>query len=380
MNKNKNQNIKIVNIEKSFDGVPILKNINLEIEQGEFFSIIGPSGCGKTTLLRMIAGFISPDNGAIYLGDQDITTLPPNLRNVNTIFQKYALFPHLNVYDNVAFPLKIKKIDKEIIDKEVKKYINLVGLSEHIYKMPSQLSGGQQQRVSIARALINKPGVLLLDEPLSALDAKLRQNLLIELDLIHEEVGITFIFITHDQQEALSISDRIAVMNEGKILQVGTPAEVYESPADAFVADFLGENNFFSGKVTKLKENDFAIINVEGLGEIVIEEDKKVEVGDRVNVSLRPEKIKLSKTKPKNLKENINCIKVFVDEYIYSGFQSKYYVNAIDNENIKFKIFMQHSAFFDDDDDEAIWWDEEAYIYWDADDGYLVEVTSDEKN
>lgn len=225
--------------------------------------------------------------------------MPPNLRNVNTIFQKYALFPHLNVYDNVAFPLKIKKIDKEIIDKEVKKYINLVGLSEHIYKMPSQLSGGQQQRVSIARALINKPGVLLLDEPLSALNAKLRQNLLIELDLIHEEVGITFIFITHDQQEALSISDRIAVMNEGKILQVGTPAEVYESPADAFVADFLGENNFFSGKVTKLKENDFAIINVEGLGEIVIEEDKKVEVGDIVNVSLRPEKIKLSKTKPK---------------------------------------------------------------------------------
>ncbi|MDY5306712.1 ABC transporter ATP-binding protein, partial [Fusobacterium gastrosuis] len=173
------KDIKIVNINKSFDGVPILKNVNLEIEQGEFFTIIGPSGCGKTTLLRMIAGFISPDSGAIYLGDENIIDLPPNLRNVNTIFQKYALFPHLNVYDNVAFSLRLKKTDEKIVDEEVKKYLKLVGLEEHSQKMPNQLSGGQQQRVSIARALINKPGVLLLDEPLSALDAKLRQNLLI---------------------------------------------------------------------------------------------------------------------------------------------------------------------------------------------------------
>ncbi len=376
--KKENKNIKVINVEKSFDGEKILKNINLEINQGEFFSIIGPSGCGKTTLLRMIAGFISPDKGSIFLGDEDITDLPPNLRNVNTIFQKYALFPHLNVYDNVAFPLKIKKIDSNIIEKEVKKYINLVGLTEHMYKKPSQLSGGQQQRVSIARALINKPGVLLLDEPLSALDAKLRQNLLIELDLIHEEVGITFIFITHDQQEALSISDRIAVMNEGEILQVGTPAEVYESPANPFVADFLGENNFFSGKVTEIINDSFAIIEVEKIGKITIEQDKKVKIGDTVNVSLRPEKIKLSKIKPKDLKNNINCIKVFVDEYIYSGFQSKYYVTPLENDNLKFKIFVQHSAFFDDEDEEAIWWDEEVYMYWDADDGYLVEVNSNE--
>ena len=199
------KDIKIVNVNKSFDGVQILKDINLTIEQGEFFSIIGPSGCGKTTLLRMIAGFISPDSGAIYLGDENIVDLPPNLRNVNTIFQKYALFPHLNVFENVAFPLRIKKTDEKTINEEVMKYLKLVGLDEHSTKKVSQLSGGQQQRVSIARALINKPGVLLLDEPLSALDAKLRQNLLIELDLIHDEVGITFIFITHDQQEALSI-------------------------------------------------------------------------------------------------------------------------------------------------------------------------------
>lgn len=264
------KDINIVNVNKSFDGVQILKDINLKIEQGEFFSIIGPSGCGKTTLLRMIAGFISPDSGAIYLGDENIVDLPPNLRNVNTIFQKYALFPHLNVFENVAFPLRLKKVEEKIINEEVTKYLKLVGLEEHSSKKISQLSGGQQQRISIARALINKPGVLLLDEPLSALDAKLRQNLLIELDLIHDEVGITFIFITHDQQEALSISDRIAVMNAGKVLQVGTPAEVYEAPADTFVADFLGENNFFSGKVTEIINEELAKINLEGIGEIII--------------------------------------------------------------------------------------------------------------
>ena len=285
------KDINIVNVNKSFDGVQILKDINLKIEQGEFFSIIGPSGCGKTTLLRMIAGFISPDSGAIYLGDENIVDLPPNLRNVNTIFQKYALFPHLNVFENVAFPLRLKKVDEKTINEEVNKYLKLVGLEEHSSKKVSQLSGGQQQRISIARALINKPGVLLLDEPLSALDAKLRQNLLIELDLIHDEVGITFIFITHDQQEALSISDRIAVMNAGKVLQVGTPAEVYEAPADTFVADFLGENNFFSGKVTEIINEELAKINLEGIGEIIIELDKKVKIGDRVTISLRPEKI-----------------------------------------------------------------------------------------
>ena len=272
------KDIKIENINKSYDGVQVLKNINLNIEDGEFFSILGPSGCGKTTLLRMIAGFIEPDSGAIYLGDEDIISLPPNKRNVNTIFQKYALFPHLSVYENVAFPLRIKKVDEATIDEEVKKFIKMVGLSEHIYKKPNQLSGGQQQRVSIARALINKPGVLLLDEPLSALDAKLRQNLLIELDTIHDEVGITFIFITHDQQEALSISDRIAVMNEGKVLQVGTPAEVYEAPADSFVADFIGENNFFDGRIVSIQNDTYATLVNDDLGELIFEMDKPSKV------------------------------------------------------------------------------------------------------
>lgn len=370
----KKTDIKIVNIKKSFDGVDVLKNINLEIKDGEFFSILGPSGCGKTTLLRMIAGFITPDSGAIYLGNEDIVGLAPNKRNVNTIFQKYALFPHLNIYENVAFPLRLKKVEEKKIDEEVKKFIKLVDLEEHIYKKPNQLSGGQQQRVSIARALINRPGVLLLDEPLSALDAKLRQNLLIELDNIHDEVGITFIFITHDQQEALSISDRIAVMNKGNILQVGTPAEVYEAPADSFVADFIGENNFFQGVVTEVINETYAKLVDENLGELIFEMDKPVHVGNNVKVSIRPEKIRVSKQAPTGLSEKYNVLKVYVDELIYSGFQSKYFVWINGDKNQLFKAFKQHAVYFDEDDNDTIHWDEDAYISWHADDSFLVEV------
>ncbi|HEY4533454.1 MAG TPA: ABC transporter ATP-binding protein [Fusobacterium sp.] len=369
------KDIRIEHVRKSFDGVEVLKDINFTINQGEFFSILGPSGCGKTTLLRMIAGFIPADEGAIYLGEENLLDLPPNLRNVNTIFQKYSLFPHLTVYENVAFPLRLKKIEENIIEEEVKKYISLVGLEEHMKKKPSQLSGGQQQRVAIARALINKPGVLLLDEPLSALDAKLRQNLLLELDLIHEEVGITFIFITHDQQEALSISDRIAVMNQGEILQIGTPAEVYESPANMFVADFLGDNNFLEGEVTELLENNFAKIRTKDLGDLIIEQDKAVEIGNHVKVSIRPEKIKLTKTKPRGRRSTINTLPVYVNELIYTGFQSKYFVHLCQKEQYTFKVFQQHAVYFDDNDEGAIWWDEDAFISWDADDGFLIEVS-----
>lgn len=372
------KDIIIKNLNKSFDGVQVLKNINLEIKAGEFFSILGPSGCGKTTLLRILAGFIEPDDGIIYLGNEDITKLPPNLRSINTIFQKYALFPHLTVYENIAFSLRIKKKNSDYIDEEVKKMLKMIDLEEHADKKPSQLSGGQQQRVSIARALINKPKVLLLDEPLSALDAKLRQNLLIELDNIHEEVGITFIFITHDQQEALSISDRIAIMNKGNVLQVGTPAEVYESPADMFVADFIGENNFIEGEVISIDSETCATLKNERFGEIRFEMDREVKVSDFVRVSIRPEKIRVTRNIPKNLDKRYNILKVYVDEVIYTGFQSKYFVWINGEKDLLFKAFKQHAIFFEDDE-SSVKWDEEAYISWDSEDSYLVEVMPNEK-
>lgn len=372
------KDIVIKGLSKSFDGVQVIKNIDLEIKAGEFFSILGPSGCGKTTLLRILAGFIKPDSGVVYLGDKDITNLPPNLRSTNTIFQKYALFPHLTVYENIAFPLRMKKMDSDYIDTEVKKMLKMIELEEHASKKPNQLSGGQQQRVSIARALVNKPEVLLLDEPLSALDAKLRQNLLIELDNIHEEVGITFIFITHDQQEALSISDRIAIMNKGKVLQVGTPAEVYESPADMFVADFIGENNFIEGEVVSIDSETCATLKHERLGEIRFEMDRKVKIGDHVKVSVRPEKIRLTRNLPKNLGKIHNVIKVYVDELIYTGFQSKYFVWLNGEKDLLFKVFKQHAIFFEDDE-SSVRWDEEAYISWNSEDSYLVEVDENEK-
>lgn len=369
--------IVIKDLNKSFDGVQILNNINLKIKPGEFFSILGPSGCGKTTLLRILAGFIEPDSGVVYLGDKDITNLPPNLRSINTIFQKYALFPHLTVYENIAFPLRIKKKNSDYIDSEVKKMLKMIDLEEHADKKPNQLSGGQQQRVSIARALVNKPEVLLLDEPLSALDAKLRQNLLIELDNIHEEVGITFIFITHDQQEALSISNRIAIMNKGNVLQVGTPAEVYESPADMFVADFIGENNFIDGKVVSIDSETCATLKNEKLGEIRFEMDREVHIGDNVKVSIRPEKIRVTRNLPRNLGKIHNVVKVYVDEVIYTGFQSKYFVWLNGEKDMLFKAFKQHAIFFEDDE-SSVRWDEEAYISWNSEDSYLVEVTADE--
>ena len=368
----KGSNIIIQNVEKTFGEVQVLKNINLEIKQGEFFSLLGPSGCGKTTLLRMIAGFIEPDSGAIYLGEEDITGLAPNKRNVNTIFQTYALFPHLSVYDNIAFPLKIKKMGKAQIDQEVKKYLELVKLSEHANKFPHQLSGGQKQRIAIARALVNQPSVLLLDEPLSALDAKLRQHMLIELDRIHDEVGITFVFVTHDQGEALSVSDRIAVMNKGEVLQVGTPNEIYEKPVNEFVADFIGETNFIEANVIEIKEN-YGIAKSALFGDIKFELDKPVQVGNRIKISVRPEKIVVSKNPPKFVDDNDNVLKGVVDEVIYSGFQSKFFLNVNGNEEHLFHAFKQHHDFFIEDS-STIHWKDEVYLTWDCTDGYLVEV------
>ena len=363
------KDLEILNISKAFGEEKVLKNVNLSIRKGEFFSILGPSGCGKTTLLRMIAGFISPDEGQIKVNGERIDILAPNKRNVNTVFQNYALFPNMTVFDNIAFPLKLKKMKKDEIKREVNKYLELVGLQKYAKKYPISLSGGQKQRVSIARALINKPEVLLLDEPLSALDAKLRQKLLIDLDDIHDEVGITFVFVTHDQEEALSVSDRIAVMHNGNVLQVGTPNEIYETPADTFVADFIGETNFIYGKIKEVYDN-YAIAVSEEIGEFKVELDKPVKVGNKVKLTLRPEKIKVD-NKPPKANEKYKILQGIIDEVIYSGFQSKLFIK-IEGSNRIIKAFDQHREFLEED--ELFEWKEKVYFYWNYEDAYLVEV------
>ena len=240
--------IELVNLTKTYDKAPVLKGINLSIERGEFFSLLGPSGCGKTTTLRLIGGFESADEGEVRIDDVDMVDVPPENRPVNTVFQSYALFPHLSVADNVGFGLRFQKASKAEITTRVGDALELVRLSSYGKRKAHQLSGGQQQRVALARALVLRPKVLLLDEPLGALDAKLRKTLQVELRALHQDVGITFVYVTHDQEEALTMSDRMAVMNEGEIEQIGTPKETYEEPASAYVADFLGVANLLPGE------------------------------------------------------------------------------------------------------------------------------------
>ena len=239
--------IDLKNITKTYDDTDVLKDINLYIRDGEFLTLLGPSGCGKTTMLRLIAGFTLPDNGQILVDGKDISGVPPYRRQVNTVFQKYALFPHLNVFDNIAFGLKIQKLPKDEIESRVNEMMELVNLAGYGSRYIDQLSGGQQQRVAIARALVNRPRVLLLDEPLGALDLTLRKGMQIELKRMQQKLGITFIYVTHDQEEALTMSDTIVVMNEGVIQQIGTPADIYNEPKNVFVAKFIGESNIIPG-------------------------------------------------------------------------------------------------------------------------------------
>ena len=239
--------IEFRNIVKNFDGQIVLKGVNLDIYENEFVTLLGPSGCGKTTLLRILGGFLDADEGQVIFDGEEISKKPPYERELNTVFQKYALFPHLNVYENIAFGLKLKKVSKDIIDQKVMKMLKLIGLEGYEKKNTTLLSGGQQQRVAIARALVNEPKVLLLDEPLAALDLKMRKEMQYELKRIQQEVGITFIFVTHDQEEALTMSDKIVVMNNGEIQQVGSPEDIYNEPSNRFVANFIGESNLIPG-------------------------------------------------------------------------------------------------------------------------------------
>jgi len=390
----KGSQVTIDHVSKRFGDFVALDDINFTIQPGEFFSLLGPSGCGKTTLLRIIAGFEFPDEGAVLFDDTNVIPFPPDKRHSNTVFQTYALFPHLSVYDNIAFPLKLKKVPKDEIDKKVKEYVHLVQLDQHINKKPNQLSGGQKQRVAIARALINEPKVLLLDEPLSALDAKLRANLLLDLDALHDKIGITFIYVTHDQSEALAVSDRIAVMNSGHVLQVGTPYEIYEQPATQFVAQFIGETNLFESTVVQCDEfqgktgTEYNVtLNTPALGvqtplpgdtQQTKEEDKNIlvtdyertEPGQKVAFTIRPEKIRITTEIPNvGGRKDINVFKGIVEEPVYTGFQSKFYVRLENGTMVK--VFKQHTNYLDDGPDIA--WKDTVYISWSSEDGYIVE-------
>lgn len=263
--------IEVKGVSKFFGEKTALDNINLSIKKGEFVTILGPSGCGKTTLLRLIAGFQTASEGVIRIAGEEITQTPPHKRPVNTVFQKYALFPHLNVYDNIAFGLKLKKMPKDTVFKKVKAALKMVGMTDYEYRDVNSLSGGQQQRVAIARAIVNEPEVLLLDEPLAALDLKMRKDMQMELKEMHKTLGITFVYVTHDQEEALTLSDTIVVMSEGRIQQIGTPTDIYNEPINSFVADFIGESNILNGVMVKDKlvhfcDRDFECVD-EGFGE-----------------------------------------------------------------------------------------------------------------
>jgi spermidine/putrescine transport system ATP-binding protein len=282
---------KIFSSSRGAPPVTAVDRITLKIKQGEFFTLLGPSGCGKTTTLRMIAGFERPTSGEILIAGQPMTHVPPNRRPVNTVFQNYALFPHLNVAKNVGFGLNVKRVARQEISGRISKALKLVQLPGLEQRRPSQLSGGQQQRVALARALINEPAVLLLDEPLGALDLKLRKAMQLELKQLQSQIGITFIFVTHDQEEALTMSDRIAVMSDGLVQQVGTPRDIYEHPANRFVADFIGETNFIPGTVTDL--NEFAHVRFNGKKMLGTTDNRPLQVGQEVTLAIRPEKINL---------------------------------------------------------------------------------------
>jgi spermidine/putrescine transport system ATP-binding protein len=324
--------VELRNVFKFFNQEPAVNGVDLDVRQGEFFSILGPSGCGKTTILRLIAGFEQADAGKLLIQGQSMTNVPPYRRPVNTVFQSYALFNHLNVWDNIAFGLRLKKLRKPEIDRRVKEALKLVKMESLRSRFPNQLSGGQQQRVALARAIVNRPSVLLLDEPLGALDLKLRKEMQVELLNLHKELGLTFIMVTHDQEEALSLSDRIAVINQGKIEQVGTPSQIYEFPRTSFVADFIGDTNLFSGEIVGIEASTIQIETKTGLTIIVNRnEETPTEISQAAVVSVRPEKIQLS-LYPPNLPNN--CFEGRLINIMYLGTHVNYVVELINGISI----------------------------------------------
>ncbi len=312
--------VEIDHVTKRFDDYVAVLDADFTIGAGEFFSMLGPSGCGKTTTLRMIAGFETPTSGAIRLEGVDVSRVPPHKRNVNTVFQHYALFPHMTVWDNVAYGPRSQRKDKSAIKKSVDEMLDIVRLTDFALRKPAQLSGGQQQRVALARALVNYPSALLLDEPLGALDLKLRHVMQFELKRIQREVGITFVYVTHDQEEALTMSDRIAVMNAGNVEQIGTPTEIYDRPASVFVAGFIGQANLWHGRQTGRANRDYVEVDMLGTTLRARPGDTTIEPGGRATLMVRPERVRVSIDRPAGLDTGaVAAVQATVTDLVFQG-------------------------------------------------------------
>lgn len=357
----KKEIVKLEGFGKNYGKKEVIKDIDLEVYEGEFLTLLGSSGCGKTTILRSISGLDIPTFGKIYIDGEDVTNLEPQLRKVNTIFQNYALFPLMNIYDNLAFGLRMKKIPEDEIKSRVNEMLELVHLEGYEKRFPRELSGGEQQRVSLARGLINRPKVLLLDEPISALDLKLRKMMQIELKMLQRKLGITFIYVTHDQDEALSMSDRIVVLRNGKIEQIDSPNDIYDKPNSLYVAEFIGDTNIISSKVESI-DYDKKLVYLDG--GLVANINGNYNVGDNVDIVLRPENIKISNTLKKH-----NSITGDVKELIYDGSSTKLIFN-IDKKMIKVVVFGNDKRY------EV---GQELNLYWDIEDMIVFGRDKNEK-
>ncbi len=359
------------NLTKRFGDFTAVDDINLKIYPGEFFALLGPSGCGKTTLLRMLAGFETPTSGDILLNGSDISAVPPNKRPINMMFQSYALFPHLNVEQNIAFGLKRSGMERGAIEERTREMLRLVRMEQFSKRRPHQMSGGQRQRVALARALAKNPKLLLLDEPLGALDAKLRESTQFELVNIQEKLGTTFVIVTHDQEEAMTVATRIGVMNNGVLAQVDTPADIYENPANRFVADFIGDVNLLEGIIEAHKNPDedegdtLVDIRPEGLETIfVARSSAELKPGERASLAIRPEKIVISKEKPVNA---ANMVEGTVDDIAYIGNLSTYYVRLDDGHIIKAQEANRRRIA-----NREITWEDRVWLSWRAGAGIIL--------
>jgi spermidine/putrescine transport system ATP-binding protein len=366
--------IELEHVTKRFGDFEAVKDMQLMIRKGEFFSLLGPSGCGKTTTLRMVAGFEQPTEGEIYLSNTPVAGVPPYRRNVNTVFQNYALFPHLSVWENVAFGLKRKRVEKNEIVTRVGEALEMVEMGPMKERKPSQLSGGQQQRVALARALVNRPTVLLLDEPLGALDAKLRKAMQLELKKLQSDVGITFIYVTHDQEEALTMSDRLAVMSQGLVEQVGKPADIYENPESAFVANFIGVSNIYLSDVVS-RTGDIAECKTDkGLGVKVLVRGQDVKAGDKVGIVVRPEKLSiLPVAQAADLADRQNVYDATVKAVVYIGSVTQFIVE-IEGKHLAQVLYQnlfhtEREEWHQDQKVKVAFWDDSCSLITDVERG-----------